>query len=334
MRASNLLRFGSAALSHKLFGTRRPLNLMLGLTDRCTGGCHYCSIPERRSPEMTLPEILNLLVEAADLGCRRLGLWGGEPLCRKDLGEIIRHAKDLGMFVTVDTNGHLIPERDADLAPVDHLNISLDGDREAHDANRGAGSFDRTMRGIEHSVGRYRFWTITVLTKKNLDQVDWILDLAERLDFLTTFQVLHHNDSLGCNADFYPDEDALRATIAAIAERKRQGAPIGSSLKFLDQLAAWPDFTKNRVTDLEGAPPCLAGDLYCNVDVDGSVYPCSLLIDETDAPNVRRGGLGPAFASMDRNGCGACAATCFSEYNLMLGLDWHTGWNWVKALRR
>ena len=334
MRSANLVRFASASAAYKLFGRRRPLNLMLGLTDRCTGSCSYCSIPERRSEEMSLPEILTLLVQAADLGCRRLGLWGGEPLCRNDLGEIIRHAKDLGLFVTVDTNGHLIPERDWDLKPVDHLNISLDGNREAHDSTRGEGSFDRTMRGIEHSVGRYRFWTITVLTKKNLDQVDWILDLARRLDFLTTFQVLHHNDSLGCNEGLYPDDHDLRETVALLAARKKEGAPIGSSEKFLQHLGSWPDYTKNRLKQFDGAPPCLAGDLYCNVDVDGSLYPCSLVIDEGEAPNVRRQDLASAFNALDRNGCNACSATCFTEYNLMLGLDWQTGWNWVKALRR
>jgi len=306
---------------------------MLGVTDRCTGGCAYCSIPQRRSPEMSLAEILCLLVEAADMGCQRLGIWGGEPLCRDDLGDIVRHAKDLGLFVTVDTNGHLIPQRDEALAAVDHLNISIDGDRAAHDAARGAGTFDRTMAGIEHAVGRYRFWTITVLNKHNLDQVDWILDLARQCRSLATFQVLHHNDSLGRNDGLRPDDRQLRQVLQHLVARKREGAPIASSLKFLRYLEQWPDFGQTRRPGVNGGPACVAGDLYCNVDVDGRLYPCSLFIDETEAPNVRHGGFERAFAALPRHGCGACAATCFTEYNLLFGLDWSTGWNWVRALR-
>lgn len=307
---------------------------MFGVTDRCTGGCAYCAIPQRQSPEMSLPQILCALVEAADMGCQRLGLWGGEPLCREDLGEIINHAKDLGMFVTVDTNGHLIPERDEALARVDHLNISIDGDRDAHDAARGAGTFDRTMRGIDHATGRYRVWTITVLSRRNLDQVDWVLDLAARRGFRAMFQVLHHNEILGRNHGLRPDDHEVREVIAQLIARKKEGAPVASSLKFLEYLRRWPTYAEPRLESLAGAPRCVAGDLYCNLDVSGRLYPCSLCIDELEAPLVTEVGFEKAFASLPSRSCQACAATCFSEYNLLLGLDWSTGWNWVKALGR
>ncbi len=306
---------------------------MLGVTDRCTAGCAYCSLPERGAPEMTLPEILTILVEAADMGCQRLGIWGGEPLMRNDIGDIVRHAKDLGLFVTMDTNGHLIPQRDEALAAVDHINVSLDGNRDAHEAARGEGTFDRTMRGIEHACGSVPLWTITVLTRRNLDQVDWLLETAEEKGFLTTFQVLHHNETIGSSNGLRPDDEELRQTISKLLDLKRQGAPVASSTKFLRYLRDWPDFNRTRCAQLKGAPPCLAGDLYCNIDVDGSLYPCSLFIDEIEAPNVRHTGFADAFAEIGRNGCGSCVATCFSEYNLLFGLDWSTGWNWVRALR-
>jgi MoaA/NifB/PqqE/SkfB family radical SAM enzyme len=309
------------------------MNIMLGVTDRCTGGCAYCNLPQRAAPEMSLPEVLTVLVEAADMGCQRLGIWGGEPLMRSDLGDIVAHAKDLGLFVTIDTNGHLLPERDDVLALADHINVSLDGDREAHDRARGEGTFDRTMRGIRHASGKVPLWTITVLTRHNLDQVDWLLDTATENGFLTTFQVLHHNETIGSNDGLRPDDDRLRQTVSRLLELKRAGAPIASSTRFLRYLRDWPDFEQTRCARLDGAPPCLAGDLYCNVDVDGSLYPCSLFIDEIEAPNVRHTGFAEAFETLDRHGCGSCAATCFSEYNLLFGLDWSTGWNWVRALR-
>ena len=332
IQLSNIVRMAASSLAARVLDQRRPLNIMLAVTDRCTGRCNYCAIPSRKTPEMSLPQILCLLVEARGLGCQRLGIWGGEPLIRQDLGQIIAHAKDLGMFVTVDTNGHLLPKRDEALARVDHLNIALDGDRAAHDAGRGEGSFERTMRGVEHAVGRYLFWTITVLNKHNLDQVDWILDQARQKKFLATFQVLHHNEVLGRNQDLFPDDQDLRETIRLLIARKKEGAPVATSLSALEHLLAWPDFRVSRQNDYKDYPDCLAGQVYCNVDVDGGLYPCSLFVDQVVAPNVKDLGLGAAMEALEYPPCNACCATCFTEYNLLFALDWRTGINWVKAL--
>ena len=334
LRIQNVVGMAQASLASRLLGRRRPLNIMLAVTDRCTGRCNYCAIPQRRSAEMSLPQIATLLMEAADAGCQRLGIWGGEPLLRADLGQIVAHAKDLGLWVTVDTNGHLIPRRDEALARVDHLNITLDGDREAHDGGRGEGSFDRTMAGMEHAVGRYLFWTITVLNKHNLDQVDWLLDLARRMGFLASFQVLHHNDILGRNDGLWPDEAELRQTLRLLLARKKEGAPIATSVSALEHLLSWPDFTVTRKESYHDYPECLAGSVYCNVDVSGQLYPCSLMVDEVAAPNVVEQGLQGAFDALQPPPCRACSATCFTEYNLLFGLDWRTGLNWVKALGR
>jgi len=283
---------------------------------------------------MSLGEISTLVAEAARLGCQRIGLWGGEPLCREDLGAIIREVRRHRMFVTVDTNGHLLPERGELVREVDHLNIALDGDRPAHDQARGPGTFDRTMRGIDHAAGRHRFWTITVLSRLNLGDVDWILDLARRVGFLTTFQVLHHNETLGQNDGWRPDDRDLREVLRQLIARKKEGAPIALSPGYLQRVLEWPDYATSRLSSHPAYPPCLAGRLYCNVDVDGRLYPCSLLVGEGDAPNVREVGLERAFGALAPPPCQACTATCFTEYNLLFGLDWRTGWNWVRALRR
>ncbi|MFH1531318.1 MAG: radical SAM protein [Pseudomonadota bacterium] len=329
----NIAKMATAAVGHRLLGRRVPLNLMLALTDRCTGNCRYCQLPARGAPEMSTDEILRLLTEAAAAGCQRVGLWGGEPLLRDDIGDIIAHARKAGLFVTVDTNGHLVPRHTAALKVANHLNISLDGDEASHDANRGPGSWSRAMAGIGHarSLG-LPFWTITVLTKHNVGQVEWLLDTARDMGFLTTFQVLHHNEEIGCNEGLYADDDDLRAAARRILARKDAGAPVASSRRYLQLLATWPDYGINRLQALPGYPSCLAGRLYCNVDVDGSLYVCSLFVDEVKAPNVRELGFQGAFDALDLPDCNACLGACFTEYNLLYSLDIPTGLNWVKAL--
>lgn len=330
----NIVLMASSAVLNKAAGHRVPLNLMLALTDRCTGRCAYCQLPQRNSPEMSREEIERLLDEAADAGCQRVGLWGGEPLLRDDIGAIIRKARDRGMFVTVDTNGHLIPEQANALSLANHVNVSLDGDEAAHDANRGKGTFARTMRGMEFALNMdMPVWTITVLSKHNIDQIDWMLKTASEMGFLTSYQVLHHNDEIGCNQGLYASDQELREVAKLLLARKLEGAPIASSKRYLELLASWPDFTVNRFPSYGEYPRCLAGQLYCNVDVDGSMYPCSLYVDEiADPPNVRDLGFKGAFEALDLPNCNACLAACFTEYNLLYGLDIATGLNWVGAL--
>ena len=329
----NIAKMATAAVANRVIGRRVPLNLMLALTDRCTGRCRYCQLPARGSPEMSTDEIRHLLTEAAAAGCQRVGLWGGEPLIREDVEDIIIHARRAGLFVTVDTNGHLIPSKGGALKAASHANISLDGDEAAHDANRGPGSWAKTMAGVEHARNLgIPFWTITVLSKHNIGAIDWVLETARRMGFLATFQVLHHNDEIGCNEGLHADSEDLRTAARLLLARKKEGAPVASSQKYLELLASWPDYRINRLSEYPGFPSCLGGQLYCNIDVDGSMYVCSLFVDEVSAPNVRELGFKGAFDALDLPDCNACLGACFTEYNLLYSLDIPTGLNWVRAL--
>jgi MoaA/NifB/PqqE/SkfB family radical SAM enzyme len=332
----NLVTMAGAALRTKVLGGRVPLNVMLALTDRCTGNCSYCQLPARKSPEMSTEEILRLIDQAADGGCQRIGLWGGEPLLRDDIGAIIRKARSRGIFVTVDTNGHLVERRADELAAANHVNISLDGDRRSHDLNRGEGSFDRTMAGLRYALSKkMAVWTISVLSRHNVDQVDWVLQTAREMGFLATFQVLHHNDQIGCNQDLYAGDREVREAIRLLIARKNEGWPVASSRRYLEAWATWPDYTMNRLSRVSGYPKCFAGKLYCNVDVDGSMYPCSIWVNEMEKPpNVRELGFMGAFNALKIPDCQACLATCFTEYNLLFSLDIATGLNWVRSLIR
>lgn len=84
-------------------------------------------------------------------------LMGGEPYLHPDLPRMVERAKSDGAYVYTYTNGTLLEQRgDAVLASgIDAVLVSLDGSSAAiHDALRGAGAFDRTLRGIEHHLRR------------------------------------------------------------------------------------------------------------------------------------------------------------------------------------
>src|SRR3989344_5459724 len=109
MRFKNLFNLGIGTLKANLFRINTPLNVMISLTDRCCSKCKYCNIPNRKKTELTTKEVIDLLNDAAKLGCQRVSLWGGEPLMREDIGQIINHIKNKKMHVNIVTNGYLVP---------------------------------------------------------------------------------------------------------------------------------------------------------------------------------------------------------------------------------
>jgi MoaA/NifB/PqqE/SkfB family radical SAM enzyme len=335
MNTRNLALTMYGVLKARFFGRYQPVNVMLSLTDRCPSQCTYCAISSRAKKELGTADLFTLIDQITAMGCQRLGLWGGEPLLRDDIKEVVGYAKDKGLFVTMDSNGYLLPEKIHLLKRLDHLVLAFDGDQKAHDANREPGSFAKARAAIEAARGRIPFWSLTVLTKNNLDSVDYILDTARTYGFLAAFQLLHHNDILGKNkAALLPPADAYRKVIRKLIAEKKKGAPIASSRKYLEHILQWQDYQAAVSRSAVNRLACWAGKLYCNVDTDGAVYKCSLSIGKNGAHNFLESGFKSAFHALQNDDCRGCMASCFTEYNYLYSLDPGTILHWVRSLRR
>lgn len=337
MKLYTMMRAGAAVLKGRLTGRPKPIFATLATNSDCQSHCRYCKIPSLKTPRLSTEQTIAIIDQLADFGIQRLGVWGGEPLLRPDLKEILSRAKERSMYVTLDTNGYLIPRRTDLLETIDHLIISLDGPEEAHDANREPGSFAKAWEAVE-TVSRAGtpLWTITVLTANNLDKVDWILDRAEAKNFTPTFQVLHHSDYYGVNDPLRPSEEACRECLKKLIEAKKQGRRIGNSLQCLEHLLAWPDYKLNASPQPgSGWNQCWAGKFFVNIDADGCLYPCSLLINENKGPNILELGFEGAWRKLISSPlpCHSCSATCFTEYNLLFSLNHRTILQWVLAMK-
>src|SRR5271170_1583433 len=124
--------------------TPRPYSLLCELTYRCPLQCPYCSNPidfARHTDELGTAEWERVLGEAAALGVVQAHFSGGEPLLRADLPQIVRRARDLGLYTNLSTGGTLFDEkigtalRDAGL---DSLQVSIQ-DADAEHSDRMAG---------------------------------------------------------------------------------------------------------------------------------------------------------------------------------------------------
>src|ERR1700738_4974637 len=85
-----------------------PLALLAELTHRCPLRCPYCSNPlelSRASAELDTATWKRVLGEAACLCFLQWHCSGGEPLVRRDLAELVRHAAEVGLYGNLITSG-------------------------------------------------------------------------------------------------------------------------------------------------------------------------------------------------------------------------------------
>lgn len=72
--------------------TRGPRYASFMVTNQCNRNCPYCSVPKDQNLELPV-QIWNAITDkVTKWGVRWISILGGEPMLRKDLVEIIRHA--------------------------------------------------------------------------------------------------------------------------------------------------------------------------------------------------------------------------------------------------
>ena len=107
--------------------------LRISLTDNCDLRCSYC-MPEESydftpaSRLMQVDEIVEIAKIFVEGGVNKIRLTGGEPLVRKDAGEIIQRLSGLGVELTMTTNAtrvHLFMDA-MKAAGLRKVNVSLD----------------------------------------------------------------------------------------------------------------------------------------------------------------------------------------------------------------
>jgi pyrroloquinoline quinone biosynthesis protein E len=167
----------------------RPFALLTELTYECPLHCAYCSNPLNLADytdELTTPEWQRVLTEARELGALQLHLSGGEPLRRRDIVELVRTGRELGMYSNLVTSAlGLSPARAEQLreAGLDHVQISIQAD-EPTLSDRLAGTPSYTRKIDAARLVKQLGWPLTVnvvLHRQNLDRIDGILELVEEM---------------------------------------------------------------------------------------------------------------------------------------------------------
>ncbi|MFE4667178.1 radical SAM protein [Streptomyces sp. NPDC056716] len=120
-----------------------PLSVILQVTKRCNFDCSFCS-EILQKPDPTLGQLDTIRANIAGVG--RVFLSGGEPLMRKDFGEVvdIYHPHHI---VAVPTNAtHGLDHARNIAGKIAYANIGLEGPRAT--TNRVRGDYDKVMPGV------------------------------------------------------------------------------------------------------------------------------------------------------------------------------------------
>jgi MoaA/NifB/PqqE/SkfB family radical SAM enzyme/ubiquinone/menaquinone biosynthesis C-methylase UbiE len=126
------------------------------ITNHCNLSCEHCLFSAGPSCRESLSRsVLDQGVsEAYGLGCRLFLFTGGEPFIYPGFLEVVQTIlADPASHVVILTNGLLLEKHMEAITSLDttrlHLQISVDGMQESHDAMRGTGAFERLETNLQ-----------------------------------------------------------------------------------------------------------------------------------------------------------------------------------------
>lgn len=159
VEAADALRYGREAgklPSHLLqFSKDKKPVVVWNMTRRCNLKCVHCyakALDEAGVDAISTDQAKAMIDDLAAYGAPVMLFSGGEPLVRKDLVELARHAVSRGMRAVISTNGTLITKdkaRELKSVGLSYVGISLDGGEETHDTFRKVkGCFKKALEGV------------------------------------------------------------------------------------------------------------------------------------------------------------------------------------------
>jgi radical SAM protein with 4Fe4S-binding SPASM domain len=237
---------------------------------------------------------MRVIDDLAGMGVPILLFSGGEPLLRKDIWDLARHARNRGLKMALSTNGTLITP---DIASrirecgIEYAGISLDGAQaDTHDRFRNMpGAFEQTLAAFAAcKEAGLRCGVRVTLTKENCHELDALVDLA--LSLGASRFCLYWLVPTGRGVDAYTrlqlDRDEVTEALGLLYQKARQTDP--ASMEFLtvdapqDCIHLLASMEKDSSEDLADAREllaslqggCSAGTRVANIDAQGNVYPC------------------------------------------------------------
>lgn len=319
MRALSILK--------SMFITHSPLILTHRVTSLCNCKCDTCDLWKKSSEykdDLSKEKIFEMLKDAKTAGMIGYSVWGGEPLLRKDLPEILQFAKKLKFMTMVITNGFFLKERHKEISPfTDFLAVSIDANDDLHDRMRGRkGVRKRAIEGIKLCKNsKMKIIINSVISKLNVDRIEDLLDLSKELDVLHTFEPMDINeDYFKPNQQLRLSKEERQTVFSKIIKFKKAGYRIGNSTQYLHNFSYQKEYT------------CHSPKISITVDAHGTISSCV----NTVWGNITNRRFKEIFESQEfkefckkAEQCNKCDVSCVIE--LSLSYSWSPSYLLDKA---
>jgi MoaA/NifB/PqqE/SkfB family radical SAM enzyme len=226
----------------------RPFIFHFLTTLRCNCDCETCLWKDNtKKDELTLEEIKHIYSEAKEAGFVVTILWGGEPLIRKDITDIIKFVKRELKFTIVGivTNGWFLPEKIKEIGEdLDFILISLDSPRaQEHDQIRGlTGLYDKIMHSINIIKANYPLISLQFsfsISKYNINRIEEMIKLSDKIGIPVAFNIINtirhysHGD-VDEKGELSASDEDISKTFERILDAKANGSKILNSEMYLN----------------------------------------------------------------------------------------------------
>ena len=261
----------------------RPALVSWNLTKKCNLRCPHCYMEAgtKAERELTTDECLALIDELHGLGTEMLILTGGEPLLRRDIYAIARHASERGLWVVMGTNGVLVNDHVARKmveCGVKGVGISLDAiEPETHNQFRGGpDAWKYSVRALD--ICRRHGLEVLVQTtvmQENYAEIPALLDFArERGAWSFNLYFLVQTGRGQAMTELSPEATAtMLRTLVDVQDDYRPMLVRSKCAPQFKQIA----WAMGRGGLESGG--CMAGTEYCRITPEGDVTPCPYMTE-------------------------------------------------------
>lgn len=310
--------------------THRPIFLAHAVTYVCNSRCKTCTMwhmSKMASRDLDTEEVFDLLKSARKMGMRGYYTWGGEPLIRKDIPEILEFAKKIGFFTVMNTNASLLESKADSISDnLDFIFVSLDYPNKYHDFIRGRkGSFNEVVNGIKKmlEIGKTNVGLASTISKLNFDKIEDLARSAMELDVPISFNAVEPTmeSNYETKRTYLPvhkyglDKDELKKFYAKLLELKYKGYPLAE--------------TKAVLQDYVNGKPfrCQFSKIFVYVSPEGTMFPCTYQYG-TPPKSLNEVSFNEYFSSKEyrefvkkSEQCKVCLRTCVRMYSYSYDLS-------------
>lgn len=315
--------------------SRYPFYVNLVINSQCNLRCAYCfgKYSSRSQSYWKLEDLKVLIDDLYKRGTRYILVQGGEPLLHPNIREILAYLEKKNIVSAIVSNGTLprkfkeIPE----LAQLDNICFSLDGNQEGNDKVRGQGTFNKVMESIQ--VIKENFDTPirinSTIHKYVINDCDFMAEFMKKNNIEWGISYLFRGDEKLGEENLAATDEEIRNYQKKIIEYKKKGYPIFTAAKILKYTYNWPFGYKTIYVDKEKAKKemgkkcieCQYGNYEIVIDEDGKVYPCQGMQGVFEAKNVHEVGFDEAFQYLTTKPCYTCYVIPLINTSAMINWD-------------